>query len=99
MSKNPVFGYLFGKKKPARLVAGVGVKKWSDCGLKSVVFFVADIFLLCVILRNKTDRRIIRIRIESLISIIIFDFSEILNYFSDKTTVAFTIMVTLTACY
>ena len=46
MSKNPVFGYLFGKKKPARLGAGVGVKKWSDCGLKSVVYFIADIFLL-----------------------------------------------------
>ena len=52
MSKNPVFGYLFGKKKPARLGAGVGVKKWSDCGLKSVVYFVADIFLLATMLRN-----------------------------------------------
>ena len=46
MSKNPVFGYLFGKKKPARLGAGVGVKKWSDCGLKSFVYTVTHIFLL-----------------------------------------------------
>ena len=53
MSKNPVFGYLFGKKKPARLGAGVGVKKWSDCGLKSFVYTVTHIFLLVPILKTE----------------------------------------------
>ena len=55
MSKNPVFGYLFGKKKPARLGAGVGVEKWSDCGLKSVVYTVAHISLLCPMLLDTAE--------------------------------------------
>ena len=49
MSKNPVFGYLFGKKKPARLGAGVGVKKWSDFGAVvavGVILVVVVIWLL-----------------------------------------------------